>query len=744
MGALAVDFEVLPGDDPRKDPSPLQVLEELRQQLQDPTSSLRCGEFGDVEAYLALPGEPDPYGAPTSESEAVYAPAAGWAIGDTGRSRDTGHGSLGFPDAGGGVDLGHHPRGGLAGTAWKAEVPDEISHRVQRIERELARTAAGGRDPGYVGPGQHEAQDASELRELEEKYARLQQRLATAEDLIRKGLSASRGAVRETEATEFALQERGEQLAFAKDQWVRETIRASKLADTITALEEKLADRERTLREVTERYSTTTLEVKHLQQLVTGDAAGPGLDPRGLDPHYVQRPQPQPQQPNARTSPALPSSPPRASWPSGRSDTLPDTNSEKYRSLCLVNDAVLYEDRLLQIGVKAEYSGSEGRLAVYFANKGATALQAFGVQYIVNDPNSLRLDAAPVSQQLNAGQQVVQMVSVVCLGPFCEPPWLRLRYILADASPWRGQMRFPIVLPKFMTGLELTPSQFFADWRRQDFALSESTGLVVLSGRLQGSPLQIARLPGGRGRARCGAMGAAHVAMGFHDPARIGDGWAPHRPWAAKFEAQAKQIAALTSKIERMTTGGPGAAPPAGTGSSRGPKSDPNPKEDEADKLRERIEVLSQTIQNLDSEKDQKLKPHITQHTNAGHVLAELERKRAVAVQKKKKQEEAKAAAIQEIGKQDEAIIKLDAEIVQAKRALASTIPDDVFFDCDEAGFGVDQEVKYMLASRAWKRYQDKEPDDHDVDALWQASKGEKWNLLEHLRTMGYKRPKRG
>lgn len=491
MGALAVDFEVLPGDDPRKDPTPLQVLEELRQQLEDPTSSLRCGEFGDIEAYLALPGEPDPYG--------IHAPA-GRAMVDTTRSRDTGHSSLSFPDAGGGADPGHPPRGGFAGPVWKAEVPDEISHRVQRIERELARTAAGGRDPGGGGVGYRDAQDAGELRELEERYTRLQQRLATAEDLIRKGKSASQGAVRETEVAEFALQERGEQLAFAKDQWVRETIRASKLADTITALEEKLADRERTLREVTERYGTSKLEVKHLQQLVTGDAVGPGLDPRGLDPHYVQRPQlkQQPQPPAAPTSPALPSSPPRGGWPVGkhpdRSDTLTNSNSDKYRCLCLTNDAVLYEDRLLQIGVKAEYSGSEGHLAVYFANKGATALQAFSVQYIINDPNSLRLEAAPVNQQLNAGQQVCQMVSVACLGPFCEPPWLRLQYILADASPWRGQMRFPIVLPKFMTGLELTPSQFFADWRRQDFALSESTGLVVLSAGLQGNLLQIARL----------------------------------------------------------------------------------------------------------------------------------------------------------------------------------------------------------------------------------------------------------
>ncbi|CAK0814459.1 unnamed protein product, partial [Prorocentrum cordatum] len=216
--------------------------------------------------------------------------------------------------------------------------------------------------------------------------------------------------------------------------------------------------------------------------------------------------------------------------------------------------------------------------------------------------------------------------------------------------------------------------------------------------------------------------------------------------------AQAKQIAALTSELDRLAKHGPSSS---GGSPQSGPK-DGDPKEVEAEQCRERIEMLCQTIQNLDGDRDkecieglqakvketreqlQRLKPQITQHTNAGHLLAELERKRMAALQKKKEQEELITAAQLEIGKQDAAVAKFDVEIVEAKRALASTIPDDVFFDCDETDFVDDQEVRDMFASAAWERYHDKvkekggeEPDDKDVETLWQATKGEKRNLLE-------------
>merc|ERR1719281_873796 len=86
------------------------------------------------------------------------------------------------------------------------------------------------------------------------------------------------------------------------------------------------------------------------------------------------------------------------------------TNADRFRHLCLTNDAVLYEDDMLQVGLKTEYRGLEGQLAVYFGNKGSAALQAFQVHYsgASIDEGTLRFSSSSIGQQLEAHDQVVQ------------------------------------------------------------------------------------------------------------------------------------------------------------------------------------------------------------------------------------------------------------------------------------------------------------------------------------------------
>eukprot|EP00932_Pfiesteria_piscicida_P017268 SRR837773.4155.p1 GENE.SRR837773.4155~~SRR837773.4155.p1 ORF type:complete len:335 (-),score=88.53 SRR837773.4155:15-899(-) len=170
-----------------------------------------------------------------------------------------------------------------------------------------------------------------------------------------------------------------------------------------------------------------------------------------------------------------------------------ETNADRFRRLCLVNDAVLYEDELLQIGVKAEYVGREGQMAVYFGNKGGAPLHAFTVQYFVKEEKALRLSASPLNQQLDADRQVVQRVTAVMQEPFAEPPVLRIQFLLPDTSPRTVQLKLPIVLTKFMVGRDMAPQDFFQSWRQQHFVLNEATSIVHLASRFRGSLVHIAR-----------------------------------------------------------------------------------------------------------------------------------------------------------------------------------------------------------------------------------------------------------
>lgn len=307
---------------------------------------------------------------------------------------------------------------------------------------------------------------------------------------------------------------------------MKENVRASKLTDALTSAEDKMADQEARLSEVAERYNEAQQEVRQLRHLL-GDAAdvgagvgfGDAFSPEGrpraagatngfgkshrmpatagelgsMDRRAVS--------PRGFGSTGMESFGARASGssPLGSLDaTLPapsdaETNADRFRRLCLLNDAVLYEDELLQVGVKAEYSGKEGQMAVYFGNKGGAALQAFTVQYFVREERALRLSASPLSQQLDADKQVVQRISVTCFEPFLEPPWLRVQLLLPDASPRRLQIKFPVVLTKFMAGRELATQDFFRYWRHQRFVLNEATGIVHLAERLRGALVHVAR-----------------------------------------------------------------------------------------------------------------------------------------------------------------------------------------------------------------------------------------------------------
>merc|ERR1740121_226977 len=170
-----------------------------------------------------------------------------------------------------------------------------------------------------------------------------------------------------------------------------------------------------------------------------------------------------------------------------------ETNADRFRRLCLLNDAVLYEDELLQVGLKAEYAGKEGQLAVFFGNKGGAALQAFTVQYFVKEEQALRMSASPLNQQLESDKQVVQRVTVTCQEPFQHSPWMRIQFLLPDSSPRRIQMRLPVIITKFMVGRDMATQEFFQCWRQQHFVLNEATAIVNLMARLRQPLVQVAR-----------------------------------------------------------------------------------------------------------------------------------------------------------------------------------------------------------------------------------------------------------
>eukprot|EP00930_Biecheleria_cincta_P093543 TRINITY_DN8396_c0_g1_i2.p1 TRINITY_DN8396_c0_g1~~TRINITY_DN8396_c0_g1_i2.p1 ORF type:complete len:676 (+),score=128.08 TRINITY_DN8396_c0_g1_i2:46-2028(+) len=554
MSSIIVDFEVLPEDGP-SDRSTAQVFSELQRQLQDPNSEFRSGEFGRYAAHATLSSDSNGGFVASSrpafeDVEQLPPPIAGHASDMLGGGSSFG-GLGGFNEPlpfssqsafGGGAEASQGYGGGVCGggldTGAGHLTNPELLERIGQLERQIARTAVDGSRRAFEDsmppPSMSMRGDTRETEALEQRYQQLSQQLEAANRELRESRESSRPLRLKLDQLETKLKDREQLLVHAKEMWMKENVRASKLADALTSAEDKLADQERRLSEFSERYAEAQQEIRQLQHLLGNGLRGAGDLAAGIGPDakrpeavrtdgllknrygppasngLVQGTWGQPDVDLYASSAASPftgnfgdemmhsGSPSRTGATMGQTLQLPpmpegDTNSDRFRRLCSVNDAVLYEDELLQVGVKAEYSGRDGQLAVFFGNKGHSSLQSFTAQYFVREEHALRLTASPLSQQLEADKQVVQRLQVSMLEPFVEAPWLRLQFLLPDASPRRIQMKLPIVLPKFMVGRDLTQQDFFRYWRLQHFVLNEVTSIVHLSAHLRGPLVQIAR-----------------------------------------------------------------------------------------------------------------------------------------------------------------------------------------------------------------------------------------------------------
>jgi hypothetical protein len=91
------------------------------------------------------------------------------------------------------------------------------------------------------------------------------------------------------------------------------------------------------------------------------------------------------------------------------------------------DSGVLYENPVLQIGVKCEYHNRIGRVALFYGNRGAAPLTNVTSRVTHSAaPGALSFKYQPVAASVNPGVQEQQTISVECHSPFVEPPVLEV------------------------------------------------------------------------------------------------------------------------------------------------------------------------------------------------------------------------------------------------------------------------------------------------------------------------------
>lgn len=300
---------------------------------------------------------------------------------------------------------------------------------------------------------------------------------------------------------------------------MKESARASSLAEQVAAVERVAADLEREKEQLTEKYSTCAAEVRQLRILFNRTDAyvplGVGSTAKrlpgstgALRADDVAAAYPASRAPGGFGADTAWNDAPAAAAalgpPRGVAARPQDSAFDRFRQGLVSDDVVLWDDDTLQIGLKAAYMPGEGRaeLEVYFGNKQAGGLYSFDTRYVVDatDQSAIQVRASTVGPSLGGRIQIIQKISVQVRAPFQSSPTCHLSFLLADSTPRSLQFRLPIAVWRFMTPLtEVEPEEFFREWRREELASTEVARICIVAQALRGALSSLARAVCGPG-----------------------------------------------------------------------------------------------------------------------------------------------------------------------------------------------------------------------------------------------------
>ena len=139
------------------------------------------------------------------------------------------------------------------------------------------------------------------------------------------------------------------------------------------------------------------------------------------------------------------------------------------------NNGVLYENDVIQVGVKTECKSNLARLALFYGNK--TASPFINFQPIVTcSPElqpALAIQVKTVDSTVEAGAQFQQMVNLECISDFTAHPDLNVSFTVGG-RPQKISIKVPISVNKFMEPTEMAGDAFFSRWKNLSIPSQES------------------------------------------------------------------------------------------------------------------------------------------------------------------------------------------------------------------------------------------------------------------------------
>lgn len=143
---------------------------------------------------------------------------------------------------------------------------------------------------------------------------------------------------------------------------------------------------------------------------------------------------------------------------------------------------MLFENEVIQIGVKSEFRQNLGRLGLFYGNKTTqplvvsffTALFNMMIIFVqgftatLHIPpemtGKLNLQAKPVEPVVEQGTQIQQLVNAECVEDYTDSPSMNVAFT-CNGAPHRLMVKLPLSLNKFFEPTEMNGDSFFARWK---------------------------------------------------------------------------------------------------------------------------------------------------------------------------------------------------------------------------------------------------------------------------------------
>uniref|UniRef100_A0A8C4DYS5 AP-2 complex subunit alpha n=1 Tax=Dicentrarchus labrax TaxID=13489 RepID=A0A8C4DYS5_DICLA len=145
-------------------------------------------------------------------------------------------------------------------------------------------------------------------------------------------------------------------------------------------------------------------------------------------------------------------------------------NDDGFLRFVCKNNGVLFENQLLQIGIKSEYRQNLGRMYLFYGNK--TSVQFASFTTTVSCPGelqshilSMHLCTKPVEPLVEGGAQIQQVLNIECLTDFSDAPLLNIKFRYGGALQ-NLTLKLPVTINKFFQPTEMTSSDFFQRWKQ--------------------------------------------------------------------------------------------------------------------------------------------------------------------------------------------------------------------------------------------------------------------------------------